>query len=101
MPLKILADKFQPVWLYAAEAFDSERQALVGMIGDREDATREVVALRPNVQQRLFALTAHFPGKTLEGRGASAIFADLHEAEGGEFLQAGFKFSSEFHGRII
>jgi hypothetical protein len=33
--------------------------------------------------------------------GAAFRFADVHETGGGDLFQAGFRFSSESHGRII
>jgi hypothetical protein len=44
-----------------ANKFDGKREALVGMIGDGKNATRQIVILRPQLEQWLLHGAANFP----------------------------------------
>ena len=95
--LKFHANKFETVGLGAAESLDGKRQALVGMIGDSQNAARQIVILRPQVQERLLRGAAHFPGKSREGSDAPAILANFDSAIRGEFLETSLQFSEQVH----
>jgi hypothetical protein len=86
---KFPANKFEPVGFHAAEALDGQRQPLLGVIGDGQNAAREVELLRPQMKQRFFAVTAHFPGHPCKRGGGSAALADFDNPRGSEFPEAG------------
>jgi len=97
LTLEILADKLQAVGLQPAKAFDGQRQALVGVVGDGEYAPGKVVAFRPDVQQRLFPGTADLPGEPSRGATRPPFSGYFHQAVGGELLEPGFELGGEFH----
>ncbi|OLB34719.1 MAG: hypothetical protein AUH11_17230 [Acidobacteria bacterium 13_2_20CM_57_17] len=98
---KLPANKFEPLWLVAAEPFDGQRQPLVGMISYCDNAARQVELLRPEMEQRFRAVTAHFPEHSRKRRDAAAILANFHDSGGGKLLEAGLQFGGEFHAAII
>jgi hypothetical protein len=95
--LELEANKFKAVWLAAAETFHGERQALIGMIGDGQNAPRQIVILGPQMQERLLRDAAHFPGQSREGSDAAAVLANLDRAVGGELLETRLQFGGEVH----
>lgn len=95
--LKFPPNEFKPVWFDATEALDGQRQPLLGMVGNREDAAREVKPLRPQMQERLLAVSAYFPGHSRKRRNAAAVLAHFDNPGGGKLLEAGLQFSGEFH----
>ena len=48
--VELQANEFEAIWPGPAKALDGEREALFGMRGDGQHATREIVPLRPQVQ---------------------------------------------------
>lgn len=58
---KLPAHEFEPVRFGAAEAPDGHRQPMLGVIRNGQDAARRVHLLRPQMQERLLPVTAHFP----------------------------------------
>jgi hypothetical protein len=95
--LELDANKFEAVGLGTAKSFHGKREALFGVIGDGEDAAREIVIFRPEMQERLFGDAAHFPGKPGERGDAATIFANLNPACDGEFLETRLQFGGEVH----
>src|SRR5580704_14912120 len=59
--LKFQTNKFEAVGLGASESLDSKREPLVRMIGDGENAPRQIVIFRPEMQERLLRGAANFP----------------------------------------
>jgi hypothetical protein len=55
------ADDFHALWLDAAEALDGKGEAILGIVGDADDAAGDVAVLRPQMEQRLFRISAAFP----------------------------------------
>lgn len=53
------------------------------------------------MQERLLRGAADFLGKSKKRSNASAIFANLDGAVGGELLQTSFQFGGEVHPGII
>ena len=98
---EIKTEEFQAVGLGVAETLDGKRQPFLGMISDRQDAAREVAALRPQMKQRLFAGASYFPGKSGNRGYVTPVFADFHGSRGYEFAQTSFQLGSEFHGVSI
>jgi hypothetical protein len=58
-------------------ASECEREALVGMIGNGKNAARQIVILRPQVEEWLLRGAANFPGESREGSDAPAILARI------------------------
>jgi len=96
-PLKIRANEFEPLGLGAAEALDGQRQPLLGVIGDGQNAARKVELLRPQMQERLFTAAAYFPGHPRKDRNSAAVFKNFNGPGSGKLLEARSQFSSEFH----
>jgi hypothetical protein len=48
--VELQTEKLQATRTRAAEALDGQREALIGMVGDGQDAASEVVLLRPQMQ---------------------------------------------------
>ncbi len=63
------ADDFHALWLGTAEALDSEGEAVLGIVGDGDDAAGDVAVFRPQVKQRLFRVSAYrsFPEQGFPG----------------------------------
>jgi hypothetical protein len=59
----VKADNFQALGPNAAEALDSEGEAVLGIVGDGDDAAGDVATFRPQVKQRLFRISLDFPGQ--------------------------------------
>jgi hypothetical protein len=95
--LEFKTNKFEAVWLATAETFDGEREALVGMIGDSQDAPRQIVVLGPKMQERLLRDAAYFPRESREGSDAATVLANLDRAICGELLEARLQFGGEVH----
>src|SRR6266704_2528788 len=85
----------------AAKALDGQRQPLLGMLGNSQDAPREIELLRPKMQQRLLALAAHFPRHARKRRDTTAVLADFDDPGAGKLLEAGLQFDRKFHANII
>src|SRR5579859_7100772 len=97
--LEFQAYEFEPVRFCAAKSFDGKREALFGMIRDGQDAARQIVIFRPEVQQRFLSGPSDFPGQSRKGRDSSSVLANFDAAGGGEFLEAGLQFGGEVHAR--
>lgn len=74
--VELQADEFEAIGPGAAKALDGKREALLGMIGDGEHATGEVVPLRPQMQKRLLSCAADFPRQCGEHGYTAAILAN-------------------------
>jgi len=81
----------------ATEALDGKRQPLLGMVGNGQNAAREVKLLRPWMKQRLLAFTAHLSGHSGKRGNAAAVLANFDDPGGGKLLKAGLQFRGEFH----
>ena len=97
LPLKIRANEFEPFGPGAAEALDSQRQPLLGVIGDGQNAARKVELLRPQMEERLFTAAAYFPGHPRKDRNSPAVFKNFNGSGSGKLLETSSQFSSEFH----
>ena len=97
VPLEFSADKFQPIWLRPAKPLDSQSEPLLGMIRDGQHPPGEVELLGPEMQQRSFAASSHFPRHPRKGGDPAAVFVNVNEAGSGEFLQTGLQFGGEIH----
>src|SRR5713101_1684611 len=90
-------NKFETVRLGAAEALDSQRKPLVGMVCDGENAASEIVLLRPKMQERLIGGTPDFPEKSRQRRDTATVLANFHGGGGGQFAEADFQLCGELH----
>jgi hypothetical protein len=66
------------------------------MIGDGQHAPSEIKMFGSQMQERLFAGAAHFPGHSGKRGGPAATLADFDDAGGNKFLEAGLQFHGEF-----
>src|SRR5579872_368450 len=97
--LKFEANELEAVRLTAAEALDSKRETLIGMIGNRQDAPRQIVILRPQMQEGFLRAAAHFPRKPGERSYTAAILANFYRAVVSELLERGLQFGEEVHAK--
>ncbi len=91
------ADDFHALWLGAAEALDSEGEAVLGIVGDGDDAAGDVAVFRPQVKQRLFRVSAYFPRQRRHGGDAAAVFADFDGSLNKDFLEARAEIFGQIH----
>jgi hypothetical protein len=96
-PLEFSPNEFQPARLCAAKSFDSQSEPLRRMIRDGQHAPGEVELFGPQMQQRFFAASPHFPRHPRKGGNPAAVLVNVNEAENGEFLQTGLQFGGEIH----
>jgi len=96
-PLKFSANEFQPVGLRAAKPLDSQNEPLLGMIRDGQHPPGEVELLGPEMQQRFFAASSHFPRHPRKGGNPAAVLVNVNETGGGKFLQTDLQFGGEIH----
>src|SRR5260370_23986939 len=96
-PLKFSPNEFQPVGLGPAKPLDSQSEPLLGMIRDGQHPPGEVELLGPEMQQRFFAASSHFPRHARKGGNPAAVLMNVNKAGSGEFLQTRLQFGGEFH----
>jgi hypothetical protein len=93
----VKADNFQALGPNAAEALDSEGEAVLGIVGDGDDAAGDVATFRSQVKQRLFRISGDFPGQRRHRGEAAAVFADFDSSGDEDILEASAQILGQIH----
>lgn len=83
--------EFQTIRTQAAKSLDGQRQAVLRMVDNRQNATSQVVMSGPKMQQRLRTVAAHFPGKGGKRSDTRTVFTQFHGTGGSQRAQICFK----------
>jgi hypothetical protein len=79
------------VRLGTPETLNREREPLLGMVGNGQHPPSQIVIFRPQVQQRLIAIAAHFPRERGQWRDARSVLAQFRRASRCELAKRSFQ----------
>lgn len=87
-----VGDEFKPCKPGIAEAADFQDDAIARFLRDAEHAPNQGLLRAPQMQERRFALRAHFVLRALEPRQPFPVFPDFRRSNGAQSIEGAAQF---------